>query len=156
MRLIGLAALMCLGSTLGAASAARADACGTLAGRFVTVTGAAFAGRSGSTVAFGAADADLMLLDCRAPRQVILRSRFAEPNRYTFVLIGLAAKALAGARPEEAETLALALHRAARLGGTGRAGRAGPVEITCTAAPVGEFLSSCLVRALRGPRAGRS
>ncbi|MFE1602038.1 hypothetical protein [Methylobacterium sp. ID0610] len=149
---IGLVAL----AGLAAAAPARADACAALAGRFVTTTGAALAGRSGSTVAFGAADADLMLLDCRIPRQVILRSRFAEPNRSTFVLIGLAAKALAGARAEEAETLALALHRSVRLSGGGASGRAGPVEIACSAAPAGEFRTSCLVRALRGSRAGRS
>ncbi|WFT79354.1 hypothetical protein QA634_29730 [Methylobacterium sp. CB376] len=149
MRRIGLAALLCL----GVASQARADACARLAGRVVTVTGAAIAGRSGSTVAFGAADADLMLLDCRAPGRMILRARFAEPSRATFVLVGLAAQALAGARAEEAERLALVLHRAAREGGGPASGRAGPVAITCTAVPVGEFPTSCLLR--RAGRAGR-
>ncbi|MGY2049508.1 hypothetical protein [Methylobacterium sp. JK268] len=142
MRLILLAVL----AGLGTLSPARADPCAALAGRFVTVTGAAIAGRSGATVAFGAADADLMLLDCRAPGRVILRSRFAEPNRYTFVLVGLAARALAGARPEEAEALALALHAAARRAGGAQAGRAGPVAITCSAEPAGEFRTSCLLR----------
>ncbi|GJE02697.1 hypothetical protein GMJLKIPL_4646 [Methylobacterium isbiliense] len=142
MRLV-LAALLLLGSAVGA----QADACARLAGRFVTTTGAAIAGRSGSVVAFGAADADLMLLDCAAPRRVILRSRFAEPNRYTFVLIGLAARALTGARAEEAEALALRLHRAVRLTGTDRSGQAGRAEILCGARPAGEFLTNCLVRA---------
>ncbi|WP_187371403.1 hypothetical protein [Methylobacterium oryzihabitans] len=125
---------------------ARADACDALAGRVVTTTGAALAGRTGATVAFGAADADLMLLDCRAPARIVLRWRSADPHPRGFVLVGLAARALAGGRAGEAGALALALHRAAAAGGAVRAGRAGAAEIRCGPGPAEPFATACLVR----------
>ncbi|MEH3148048.1 MAG: hypothetical protein PGN34_22535 [Methylobacterium frigidaeris] len=134
---------------------ARADSCDALAGRVVTVTGAALAGRAGATVAFGAADADLMLLDCRAPPRIVLRSRFVAPNRHTFVLVGLAARALARANAGEAETLALALHRAAAASGGVEAGRVGAAEIRCAVRTPEPFASTCLVQVAAARRGAR-
>lgn len=112
-------------------SAVRADSCDGLTVRLIRGTGAALAGRSGSLVVFRAADADRMSLDCTAPRRLLFRSDRREPPRAFFVLIGLAARTLAGAPAEPVEALALRLHQDSLLTGTPQLGRVGGAVLRC-------------------------
>jgi hypothetical protein len=123
--LASLVLLLSLGST------ARADSCDGLTVRLIRGTGVALAGRSGSLVVFGAADADRMSLDCAAPRRLLFRSDLREPPRAFFVLIGLAARTLTGAPAEPVETLALRLHQDSLLTGAPQLGRVGGAVLRC-------------------------
>ena len=124
--------IACAGLALLAAASgpARADGCDALAAKLIRETGASFAGRSGPLVVFRAADAERMSLVC-GPGEMVFRARHRQPNRSYFVLIGLAARGLTGAVPEEAETLALNLHQQTLLTGAPQQGRAGPAELRC-------------------------
>lgn len=116
---------------LVASASARADGCDALTARLIRATGASLAGRSGPLVVFRAADADRMSLDCGPPQRLLFRSRDRLPNRYYFVLIGLAAKTFNGARAEDVETLALQLHQTTLLTGRTQEGRTGPARLRC-------------------------
>ncbi|MCE4225846.1 hypothetical protein HCU64_19010 [Methylobacterium sp. C25] len=116
---------------LAIAAPARADGCDALTARLIRGTGASLAGRTGPLVVFRAADAERMSLDCRPPRRMVFRSRDREPQRVYFVLIGLAAKTLAGASAERVEVLAMNLHQAALLSGAPQLGRVGGAVLRC-------------------------
>ena len=118
-------------AALLAPAPARADACDALAARLIRTTGASFVGREGSLAVFRAADAERMSLDCGAPRRMAVLSREREPERPYYALVGLAAGTLAGARPAEAEALALRLHQDSLLTGLPQQGRAGPIVMRC-------------------------
>ncbi|GJE61888.1 hypothetical protein [Methylobacterium trifolii] len=126
---------------LAAPVAARADACDALAAKVIRVTGASVAGRNGPLAVFRAADAERMSLDCRAPRRMVLGALEREPAPAYFVLIGLAAQALTGARPAEVETLALVLHQDSLLAGAPRQGAAGPAALRCETGPRADGLA---------------
>lgn len=113
-----------------ASGPALADSCDALTARLIRATGASFAGREGPLVVFRAADADRMSLFCGA-REMVFRSSYRQPNRYYFVLIGLAARTLTGTLAEEAEGLALSLHQATLLTGAPQEGRVGRAELRC-------------------------
>ena len=119
------AVLCCLALCVAVASPARADDCDALTARLIRGTGASLAGRTGPLVVFRAADAERMSLDCGPPRRMVFRSRDREPPRFYFVLIGLAAKTLAGAGSDRVEILAMNLHQAALLSGEPQLGRVG-------------------------------
>ncbi|GEP01055.1 hypothetical protein [Methylobacterium haplocladii] len=116
---------------LAAGTPARADGCDALTARLIRGTGASFAGRTGPLVVFRATDAERMSLDCGTPHRMIFRSREREPNRFYFVLIGLAATTLAGADAERVEVLALNLHQQTLLTGEPQQGRLGGVVLRC-------------------------
>jgi hypothetical protein len=116
---------------LSAGLSARADGCDALTARLIRGTGASLAGRTGPLVVFRAADAERMSLDCGPPRRMVFRALHREPPRLYFVLIGLAAKTLAGANPERAELLAMNLHQAALLTGEPQLGRVGGAVLRC-------------------------
>ncbi len=116
---------------LAAIAPARADGCDALTARLIRGTGASLAGRTGLLVVFRAADAERMSLDCGMPHRMVFRSLYRQPNRYFFVLIGLAAKTLAGVEAESAETLALNLHQQTLLTGEPQQGRAGAAILRC-------------------------
>lgn len=109
----------------------RADGCDALTARLIRATGASLAGRTGPLVVFRAADAERMSLDCTPPRRMLFRSLYRQPNRYYFVLIGLAAKALTGAAADQVETLALGLHQATLLTGEPQQGSVRGALLRC-------------------------
>ncbi|GEP11323.1 hypothetical protein [Methylobacterium gnaphalii] len=113
------------------ATSARADGCDALTAQMIRGTGASLAGRTGHLVVFRAADAERMSLDCGPPRRMVFRSREREPQRFYFVLIGLAAKTLAHAASERVEILAMNLHQAALLSGEPQFGRVGAAVLRC-------------------------
>jgi len=112
-------------------TAAQADSCDGLTVRLIRETGVALAGRSGATVVFRAADANRMSLDCAMPRRLAFRSDLREPPRGFFVLIGLAARTLAGAPADSVETLAQRLHQDSLLTGAPQLGRVGGAVVRC-------------------------
>ncbi|GLS44128.1 hypothetical protein [Methylobacterium brachythecii] len=116
---------------LAIAAPARADGCDALTARLIRGTGASLAGRTGPLVVFRAADAERMSLDCGPPRRMVFRSLDREPPRFYFVLIGLAAKTLAGAGADQVEILAMNLHQAALLSGAPQLGRARGAVLRC-------------------------
>ncbi|GJE26979.1 hypothetical protein [Methylobacterium organophilum] len=118
--------LLCL-----AAGPAAAQSCDALTARTIRVTGASLAGRTGSLAMFRAADAQRMSLDCRAPRRILLWTPAREPARAFFILVGLSAKALAGADARRAEEIALRLHQDALLTGLPQRAAAGRALIQC-------------------------
>lgn len=141
-----------------ACAPARADACDALAAKMIRTTGASFVGREGSLSVFRAADAERMSLDCGAPRRMAFLSREREPDRPYYVLVGLAAGALAGARPAEAEALAVRLHQDSLLTGLPQQGRAGPVVMRCATGDRPDGFSDgtlCRVAAARTPPSRR-
>lgn len=115
-------------------TARAAEGCNGLTARMIRATGASLAGRSGSLAVFRAADADRMSLDCK-PRRMVFGAREREPDRAYFLLVGLAAKALAGAGAEEVEVLALNLHQRSLLTGAPQQGIAGPAALRCETGP---------------------
>lgn len=123
--LIGLVLLM--------PAAARADGCDALTARMIRATGASFAGRVGQLAVFRAQDAERMSLDCGSPRVMLFRADAREPQRPYFILIGMAARELTGARAEAVEDLAMRLHQATLLTGQTQQGRAGPALLRCEA-----------------------
>ncbi|WP_036302612.1 hypothetical protein [Methylobacterium sp. 77] len=108
-----------------------ADACDRLTARMIRATGASLAGREASFAVFRAADADRMSLDCRTPARMAFGSRDREPAGAFFVLIGLAAEGLTGAKAGAVETLARDLHRDSLLTGLPQTGRAGHAALRC-------------------------
>lgn len=146
-----------------AAVPARADACDALAAKLIRTTGASLAGREGSLAVFRAADAERMSLDCGAPRRMAFLSREREPDRPYYALVGLAAGALAGAKPTDAEALAVRLHQDSLLTGLPQEGRVGPIVMRCATGDRLDGFSDgtlCRVAAARTPplrrRAGLS
>ncbi|WP_027173366.1 hypothetical protein [Methylobacterium sp. 10] len=137
-----LAALV-LSPPAEARSTRRAESCDGLTARMIRATGASLAGREGSLSVFRAWDADRMTLACRAPARMTFWSQNREPAGAYFVLIGLAAEGLVGARAEEVEALARTLHHRALVTGMPQAGRAGRAALRCetggsaTAEPAG-------------------
>ncbi len=125
--MLRVSALIGLAGALGLASpmARAADACDTLSARVIRDTGASLAGRAGPVAVFRAQDAARMSLDCRAPARITIASRDREPSTAYFVLIGLAARAVAGADAATAEVLALNLHQASLLADAPRRGGTG-------------------------------
>ncbi len=109
---------------------ALADGCDALIARMIRGTGASFAGRDGALAVFRAADAERMSLDC-SRRRMVFSSLDRQPNRYYFVLIGLAAKTLLGARAGAVEDLAIRLQLAALARAQAQEGSAGSARLRC-------------------------
>lgn len=156
------ASLLLASAALLASAPARADACDALAARMIRATGASFVGREGALAVFRAADAERMSLDCGPPRRMAFLSREREPDWPYYALVGLAAGALAGARPAEVEALAVRLHQDSLLTGLPQEGRAGPVAMRCATGDRADGFSDgtlCRVAVARAPlrrRAGLS
>lgn len=131
-------------AALSMPAAARADACDALAARVIRVTGASLAGRAQPGAVFRAADAERMSLDCRAPRRLVLGSLDREPIARYFALVGLAAKALAGADAARAEVLARRLHQDSLLASAPVQGREGRIALRCETGPRGDSLAGLL------------
>lgn len=129
-----LAAILLFPMLYAAAPAAAADGCDALTARMIRATGASLAGREGARAVFRAADAERMSLDCRAHRMVFSALE-REPTRRYYALIGLAAGALTGAKPETVETLALRLQQGALITGRPQKGVAGRAALRCETAP---------------------
>lgn len=145
-----LAAIL-LPLALGAAApAAAADACDALTARMIRATGASLAGREGAQAVFRAADAERMSLDCRM-RRMAFSALEREPGRRYYELIGLAAGALAGAKPEAVEALALALHQEALVTGLPQRGLAGRAALRCETAPDADPFASPRTRCVLVP-----
>lgn len=142
IRLIALAGAFAL---LAAAPAQAADGCDALTARMIRATGASLAGRKGSLAVFRAADAERMSLDCGTPRRMVFGSLAREPNRNYFMLIGLAAQALTGARADEVEVLALNLHQDSLLASQTRQGTAGRAALRCETGPRTDDLAGLTV-----------
>lgn len=111
---------------------AQASGCDALIAKMIRGTGASFAGQSGRLAVFRAADAERMSLDCGRSRQMVLASLHREPPRNYFVLIGLAAQTLLGARAASVEDLAIRVQREALASGQPQEGRAGPARLRCS------------------------
>ncbi|WP_430913478.1 hypothetical protein [Methylobacterium sp. sgz302541] len=155
--LLVLLPVVLLPLALAAATPARADsACDGLTARLIRATGASLAGRAGPIAVFRAADAERMSLDCRKPARLVFGDLEREPRRPYFVLIGLAAEALAGARPGDVEVLALRLHQDSLLSGEPREGAAGPALLRCETGPRSDGLAGdltvCVLAARASPR----
>ncbi|CAA2144367.1 MULTISPECIES: hypothetical protein [Methylobacterium] len=135
MKARSLPSIACLLTAILLSSApdpARAtESCDRLTARMIRATGASLAGREASLAVFRAEDADRMSLDCRAPARMAFGSRDHEPAGAYFVLIGLAAEGLTGAKAGMVEILARTLHRDSRLTGMPQAGRAGNAALRC-------------------------
>lgn len=136
----------------GAATPAAADACDALTARMIRATGASLAGREGSRAVFRAADAERMSLDCRVRRMAFSALEREPPRRY-YALIGLAAEALTGAKPEAVEALALALHQDALVTGQPQQGIAGRAALRCETAPDADPFASPRTRCVLVPSA---
>ncbi|WP_426315051.1 hypothetical protein ACN9MF_05265 [Methylobacterium fujisawaense] len=134
LRLTALTVLVGVFS-LGSAPARAADACDALAATVIRATGASLAGRTGPVAVFRAQDAERMSLDCRAPARLTVASLDREPPPGYFMLIGRAARALAGADAASAEVLALNLHQASLLAQAPRRGGIGPILMLCETGP---------------------
>lgn len=141
---------------LSTASARAADACDVLAARVIRDTGASLAGRAGPFAVFRAEDAERMSLDCRKPARITVASRDREPPPAYFVLVGRAARALAGADPAGAEVLALALHQASLLASAPRRGDTGRAVMQCETGPRTDGLREDLTVCRIAPRTGLS
>jgi hypothetical protein len=143
VRIPGVCALA-LSILIPAGPAAATDACDALTARIIRATGASLAGRAGSGAVFRAAEAERMSLACRAPRRMVFGSLAREPERRFFVLVGQAAEALAGAKAEAVETLALILHQDSLLTGAPRQGRVGQASLRCETGPRDDGLAGSL------------
>lgn len=156
--MLRVSALIGLAGALGLASpmARAADACDTLSARVIRDTGASLAGRAGPYAVFRAQDAARMSLDCRAPARITIASRDREPSTAYFVLIGLAARAVAGADAATAEVLALNLHQASLLADAPRRGGTARALILCETGPRGDALREDLTVCRIASRAGLS
>jgi hypothetical protein len=133
-----------------------ADPCDALAARVIRATGASLAGRAGPVAVFRAQDAERMSLDCRAPARMTVASLDREPSPAYFVLIGLAARALAGAEEASAEVLALNLHQASLLAGAPRRGASGRALMLCETGPRNDALRDDLTVCRIAVRTGLS
>lgn len=133
-----------------------ADACDTLAAKVIRETGASLAGRAGPYAVFRAEDAERMSLDCRAPARITVASRDREPPQAYFILVGRAARALAGADPAAAEGLALNLHQASLLADAPRRGGFGRAVMLCETGPRTDTLRDDLTVCRVAPRPGPS
>ncbi|QGY04987.1 hypothetical protein MMSR116_26130 [Methylobacterium mesophilicum SR1.6/6] len=142
--------------TFGPAPARAADACDVLAAKVIRSTGASLAGRAGPVAVFRAQDAERMSLDCRVPARMTVASLDREPPPAYFVLIGLAARALAGADAAAAEVLALNLHQASLLAGAPRRGASGRALMLCETGPRGDALRDDLTVCRIAVRTGLS
>jgi hypothetical protein len=129
-----LAAILLVPTLYAATPAAAADGCDALSARMIRATGASLAGRDGTRAVFRSSDAERMSLDCRA-RRMVFSALEREPARRYYALIGLAAGALTGAKPETIETLALRLHQSALGTGRPQEGIAGRAALRCETAP---------------------
>lgn len=143
-------------TSLGTAPVQAADACDVLAARVIRDTGASLAGRVGPYAVFRAEDAERMSLDCRKPARITVASRDREPPPAYFVLVGRAARALAGADPAAAEVLALTLHQASLLADAPRRGASGRSLMLCETGPRTDGLREDLTVCRVAPRAGLS
>ncbi|WP_244507765.1 hypothetical protein [Methylobacterium phyllostachyos] len=133
-----------------------ADACDALAAKVIRETGASLAGRAGPFAVFRAEDAERMSLDCRAPARITVASRDREPSQAYFILVGRAARAVAGADPAAAEVLALNLHQASLLADAPRRGGFGKALMLCETGPRADALRDDLTVCRIAPRPGRS
>jgi hypothetical protein len=141
---------------LSTASAHAADVCDVLAAKVIRETGASLAGRAGFYAVFRAEDAERMSLDCRKPARITVASRDREPSPGYFVLVGRAARALAGADSTAAEVLALNLHQASLLANAPRRGDTGRALMLCETGPRSDALSEDLSVCRVAPRTGLS
>lgn len=141
---------------LGPAQARAADACDALTAKVIRLTGASLAGRAGAVAVFRAQDAERMSLDCRAPARITVASLDREPSPAYFVLIGHAARALAGADAAAAEVLALNLHQASLLASAPRRGGTGRALMLCETGPRTDALREDLTVCRIAPRPGLS
>lgn len=141
---------------LSPAQARAADACDALTARVIRTTGASLAGRAGPIAVFRAQDAERMSLDCRAPARITVASIDREPPPAYFVLIGRAARALAGTDPAAAEVLALNLHQASLLASVPQRGGTGRALMLCETGPRTDALREDLTVCRIAPRAGLS
>lgn len=116
---------------LASITAQAADGCDALTARMIRATGASLAGRAGTIAVFRAADANRMSLECDKPRRMVFGALEREPRQPYFVLIGLAAQGLTGARAETVEVLALNLHQRSLLTQAPAEGRAGKAALRC-------------------------
>lgn len=133
------------------APARAADACDALTARMIRATGASLAGRTGSLAVFRAADADRMSLDCRLPRRMTFGAREREPLAPYFVLIGLSAERLTGARAGTVEVLARQLHQDSLLADAPRQGVAGRAALRCETGPREDDLAGNLTVCVLAP-----
>ncbi len=133
-----------------------ADACDALTARVIRDTGASLAGRAGSYAVFRAEDAERMSLDCRTPARITVASRDREPPQAYFILVGRAARALAGADAAAAEVLALNLHQASLLAQAPRRGGSGPALMLCETGSRTDALRDDLTVCRVAPRAKSS
>lgn len=138
---------------LAGGTAHGADACDALTAKVIRATGASLAGRAGSGAVFRAADAERMSLACRTPRRMVFGSQAREPERPFFVLVGRAAEALAGAKAEAVEVLALTLHQDSLLTGLPREGIVGKAALRCETGPRDDTLSGSLTVCIVTPAA---
>jgi hypothetical protein len=127
--------MLSLLAALATVPARAADACDGLAAKVIRSTGASLAGRAGAVAVFRAQDAERLSLDCRAPARITVASLDREPGTAYFVLVGLAARALAGSDASAAEVLALNLHQASLLASAPRRGRVGRLLMLCETGP---------------------
>ena len=126
---------------LASAHAQAADGCDALTARIIRATGASLAGRAGTIAVFRAADANRLSLECGKPKRVVVGALEREPRQPYFVLIGLAAQGLTGARAEAVEVLALNLHQRSLLTQAPVEGRAGKAALRCETGPREDSLS---------------
>ena len=133
-----------------------ADACDILAARIMRTTGASLAGRAGPVAVFRAQDAERMSLDCRTPARMTVASRDREPSPGYFVLVGRAARALAGADADAAEVLALNLHQDSLLADAPRRGVSGRAAVLCETGPRADALRDDLTVCRIASRTGLS
>lgn len=126
---------------LASANAQAADGCDALTARMIRATGASLAGRAGTIAVFRAADANRLSLECGKPKRVVVGALEREPRQPYFVLIGLAARGLTGARAETVEVLALNLHQRSLLTQAPAEGRAGKAALRCETGPREDSLS---------------
>lgn len=133
-----------------------ADVCDVLTATVIRITGASLAGRAGPVAVFRAQDAERMSLDCRRPARITVASRDREPPPAYFILVGLAAQALAGAEASTAEGLALTLHQASLLADAPRRGGTGRALMLCETGPRIDGLRDDRSVCRIAPRAGVS
>ena len=137
------------------AAPARAESCDALAARVIRVTGASLAGRAEPGAVFRAADADRMVLDCRAPARIVLGSAERRPPVGWFTLVGLAARALGRVPLREAQVLALNLNQDSLLADAPFEGRVRGIVLRCETGPRSDSLaglaSICTVTVARRP-----
>ncbi|MBE7248331.1 MAG: hypothetical protein INR63_25580 [Actinomycetospora chiangmaiensis] len=154
--MLRLPALIALAGMLAVGPARAVETCDILTARVIRATGASLAGRAGPVAVFRAQDAERMSLDCRAPARMTVASLDREPSPAYFVLVGLAARALAGADAASAEVLALNLHQASLLADAPRRGASGRALMLCETGPRRDALQGDLTVCRIASRAGLS